>query len=332
MNEFVGRCRPAVLCASLVLAGVTHGAEPSRQDAARYPVAPVRAIVPYAPGGGTDILARQLGAKLYERWGQPLVVDNRAGGATIIGTELVARAPADGYTILITTGTHAVNATLHPKLPFDPVRSFDSVTLLAIAANVLVVHPSTPAKSVKEFLALAKSRPAGLSYSSSGNGGTGHLAMELLKQMSGVDIVHVPYKGAGPAVTAVVGGEVATSITNLIAALSQVKANRLRALAVTTAKRATALPEVPTIAESGYPGFDASGWFGVFVPAGTPRAVNARLTDSFRGVLKAPEVERSLAAQGAEAVGSTPEELAKWLRSEVDRWRKVLSSANIKRD
>jgi len=322
----------AGLGAGAMLAGIAEAAEPGRQDAARYPVAPVRAIVPYAPGGGTDILARQLGARLYERWGQPLVVDNRAGGATVIGTELVARAPADGYTLLITTGTHAVNATLHSKLPFDPIRSFDAVTLIAIAANVLVVHPSAPAKSVKEFVALAKSRPAGLSYSSSGNGGTGHLAMELLKQMAGVDIVHVPYKGAGPAVTAVVGNEVATSITNLIAALSQVKANRLRALAVTTAKRPSALPDIPTIAESGYPGFDASGWFGVFVPAGTPRAVNARLAESFRGVLKSPEVEQSLAAQGAEAVGSSPEELAKWLRSEVERWRKVLSSTAIKRD
>ncbi len=309
-----------------------HAAQAERRDAARYPAAPVRAIVPYAPGGGTDILARQLGAKLYERWGQPLVIDNRAGGATVIGTEIVARAPADGYTILITTGTHAVNATLHAKLPFDPVRSFDPVTLLAIAANVLVVHPPTPAKSVKELVALAKSRPAGMHYSSSGNGGTGHLAMELLKQMASVEIVHVPYKGAGPAVTAVVGGEVATSITNLIAAMSQVKAGRLRALAVTTARRSAALPDVPTIAESGFPGFDASGWFGVFVPAGTPRAVNTRLGDHFRAVLKLADVEQSFAAQGAEAVGSGADALGRWMQTEVARWSKVLAGANVRRD
>jgi tripartite-type tricarboxylate transporter receptor subunit TctC len=287
-------------------------------------------VVPYAPGGGTDILARQLGAKLHDRWGQSLIVDNRAGGATVIGAELVSRAPPDGYTILITTGTHAVNATLQPKLPFDPVRSFDPVTLIAVAANVLVVHPSTRVKSVEEFVALAKARPGAMSYSSSGNGGTGHLAMELLKQMAAVDIVHVPYKGAGPAVTAVVAGEVATSITNLIAALSQVKASRLRAIAVTTAKRAAALPDVPTIAESGYPGFDASGWFGVFVPAGTPPAVISRLADGFRSVLESTELRQSLAAQGAEAVGSTPDALGAWMRSEVERWRKVLTAGGIK--
>ena len=318
--------------AMLLAASIASASDTGREDLTRYPAAPVRAVVPYAPGGGTDILARQLAARLYERWGQPLVIDNRAGGATVIGTEIVARAAADGYTILITTGTHAVNASLYPKLPFDPVQSFAAVTLLATAPNVLLVHPSVAARSVKEFVSLAKARPGALNYSSSGNGGTGHLAMELLKQMAGIDIVHIPYKGAGPAVAALVSGEVTTSITNLIAALPQIKANRLRALALTSARRSAALPDTPTIAESGYPGFDASGWFGVFVPAGTPAAAISRLSEGFRAVLRTSEVQQGLARQGAEAVGSTPDELAKWLRAEVDRWRQVLASAGIRRD
>lgn len=298
----------------------------------KYPSAPVRAVVPYAPGGGTDILVRQIGAKLYERWGQPLVVDNRPGGGTVIGTELVARAPADGYTLLVNTGTHAVNATLYPKLPFDPIRSFEPVTLLASAPNVLIVHPSLPAKDIKDLVALAKAKPGQINYSSSGNGGTGHLAMEMLKQMAGVDLVHIPYKGAGPALSALVAGEVPTSINNMIATLPQIKANRVRVLAVTTAKRSAVLPDVPTVAESGYPGFDARGWFGVFAPAKTPRAIVGTLADHFRAVLKLPEVEQSLAAQGAEAAGTSPAEFAEWVRLEVERWRTVLTAAKIKQD
>lgn len=301
-------------------------------QADRYPISPVRAIVPYAPGGGTDIIARQIGARLSERWGHPLVIDNRSGAATVIGTELAARANPDGYTLLITTGTHAVNATLVKKLPFDPVRSFEPVTLLATAANVLVIHPSLPAESVKDFVALAKARPGGINYSSSGNGGTGHLAMEMLKLAASVNIVHIPYKGAGPAITALVAGEAATSITNLIAAMPMIKANRMRALAVTSGKRSIALPDVPTIAESGYAGFDASGWFAVYSPAKTPRATVTRLADDFRQVVKMPDVQQGLAAQGAEAVGSSSEELAKWTVSEVERWRQVLTAANIKAD
>ncbi len=307
-------------------------AESGRQDAAPYPSAPVRAVIPYAPGGGTDIIARQIAAKLYQRWGQALVIDNRAGGGTVIGAEIVARAAADGYTLLITTGTHAVNATLYPKLPFDPIRSFEAVSLLGTAANVLVVHPSTPVKNVKEFAALARGRPGAINYSSSGNGGTGHLAMEMFKQAAGVNIVHIPYKGAGPAVTALVAGEVESSITNLIAALPQIKANRLRALAVTSGKRSATLTGIPTIAESGFPGFDASGWFAVFAPATTPHPIVAKLSDEFRAVLKAPEVQQGLAAQGAEAKGSTPGELAIWLRAEVERWRRVLTVAGIRQD
>lgn len=322
----------AALMICMLPAPRSWAAEAGKTDLAQYPNAPVRAVVPYPPGGGTDIIARQLAAKLLERWGHPLVIDNRAGAGTIIGTEIVSRAPADGQTLLITTGTHAVNATLIKKLPFDPARSFEAVSLLGTAANVLLIHPSMPAKHVKEFVALAKSRPGGVNYSSSGNGGTGHLAMEMFKQTAGVSIVHIPYKGAGPAVTALVAGEVESSITNLIAALPQIKARRLRALAVTTGTRSAALSDIPTVAESGYPGFDASGWFGVFAPAKTAGAIVHRLSDDFRAVLKLPEVQKALAAQGAEAKGSTPAELTAWLQAEIERWRRVLQSAGISQD
>jgi len=297
---------------------------------AKYPLRAVRAVVPYAPGGGTDVLIRLLGPKLYERWGQQLIVDNRPGGGTVIGTEDVARSPADGYTLLVSTGTHAVNATLYPKLSFDPVKSFEAITLLAVAPNVLVVHPSVPAKSVKEFIGLARSRPGQLHYSSSGNGGTGHLAMELLKQTARVDLVHIPYKGASPAAIAVVSGEVTSSITNVIAVLPQVGAGRLRALAVTTSQRAGVLPGVPTISESGLPGFEASGWFGVWAPAGTPAAIVNKLAGDLRSVLKLPEVKKDYAAQGAEPADMAPGEFAKMVLDDIARWRAVLSAARIR--
>lgn len=334
LNKTGNALKAAGLSAALLWLGsftaLAHSAEPP--DAARFPTRAVRAIVPYAPGGGTDILARVIGEKLYERWQQPLVIDNRPGGGTVIGSEAVARAPADGYTLLISTGTHAVNATLYRKLPFDPVRSFEPVSLLAIAPNVLVVHPSLPAKSVQALIALARARPGVLTYSSSGNGGTGHLAMEMLKQMAHVQLIHIPYKGAGPALNAIVSGEVAVSINNMIATLPQIRADRLRVLAVTTEKRSRALPQVPTIAESGLPGFDASGWFGVWAPAKTPGAMVDRLSADFKAVLGQPEIAQTLAQQGAEVSYLGPAEFTKLVGGEIERWRKVITSGGIVQD
>lgn len=297
-----------------------------------YPTKPIRMVVPYSPGGGTDILARLIGAKLSESWKQPVVIDNRPGGGTVIGTELVARAPADGHTILIGTGTHTVNATLYPKLPFDPIRDFEPVTLLAVAPNVMVVHPSLPVKTAKEFISFAKARPKQINYASSGNGGTGHLAMEMLKQMARIDVVHVPYKGGGPALNAVLSGEVSALINNMIATVPQIRAGRVRALGVTTGKRSATLPDVPSLAESGLPGFEASGWFGVFVPAGTSAQIVNRLANELGRIMKLPDVEQNLVRQGAEAIGNPPKEFAGFVRSETARWRKVLKAANITAD
>lgn len=318
--------------AAFALSAVFAMSSYAADDAARFPARPVRAIVPYAPGGGTDILARVVSEKLYERWQQPLIVDNRPGGGTVIGSEAVARASADGYTLLINTGTHAVNATLYRKLPYDPVRSFEPVNLLAIAPNVLVVHPSLPAITVQELIALARAKPGVLTYSSSGNGGTGHLAMEMLRQMARVQLVHVPYKGAGPALNAIVSGEVSVSINNMIATLPQIRAGRLRVLAVTTQKRSRALPQVPTIAESGLPGFDASGWFGVWAPARTPTAIVNRLSSDFKSVLAQPDIAQTLEQQGAEVAYLAPAEFGKLVTDEIERWRKVITSGGIAQD
>jgi tripartite-type tricarboxylate transporter receptor subunit TctC len=298
----------------------------------RYPFRPVRFIVPYAPGGGGDILTRALGAKLGEFWGQSVIIDNRGGGGTVLGTDMMAKAPRDGYTILLSTNTHAINATLRPNLPYDPIKDFQPVTLLATAPNILLTNPSLPAKTVKDLLAYAKGNPGKLNYGSSGNGGTGHLAMELLRYMTGVNLVHIPYNGGGPAMNALLSNEVSLLFNNILAAVPQVKSGRVNALGVTSLRRSSAVPDVPTIAESGVPGFEAVAWFCVFAPAGTPPEIVTKLNRDIVRALRLPDVLDRLTSQGLEPVGNGVEEFGRFMRAEIDTWGKVIRSAGIVAD
>jgi tripartite-type tricarboxylate transporter receptor subunit TctC len=324
---------------SLLLAGVVLFAGSVRTTDARaaaaeqdYPLRALRIVVPFAPGGGTDILARLLGARLSEAWSQPVVVDNRPGGATVIGTELVAKAPADGYTLLISTGNFTVNPALFPKLPFDTGRDFAPVSMLATAPNVLVVHPSLPVKNVRELIAFAKPRPRQINYGSSGNGGTGHLAMEMLKQMAGVDLVHIPYKGGGPALNAVLMGEVSVLFNNMIATVPHINSGRLRALGVTTKARSPIAPEIPSIAESGLPGFEATGWFGAFVPAGTADAIVQKLAAEIARIVNLKDVRHLLLGQGAVPIGNSSRDFGEFIRTDIERWKATLASIRIVAD
>ena len=302
----------------------------SSASEAAYPIRPLRWVVPYAPGGGGDILARSIAVKLTEAWGQPVIIDNRPGGGTIIGTDLVAKAPRDGHTILLATNTHAINPSLHAKLPYDSIRDFAAVTILATSPNVLLANPAAmPARTLAEFIVVAKSSPGKLNYGSSGNGGTGHLAMEMLKSMTGISVVHVPYNGGGPAMKALLSGEVSVLFNNILAAVPQIKAGRLGALGVTGRSRSSALPDVPTIAEAGVAGFEATAWFCIFAPAGTPPAIVTKLNGEVARILKLPEISGRLVGQGLEPVGNSPDEFSRFLRSEIVKWNKVIKDAGI---
>ena len=294
-----------------------------------YPAKPLRWVVPYAPGGGGDILARLIAMRLAEVWGQPVIIDNRPGGGTIIGTDLVAKAPSDGHTILLATNTHAINPSLRAKLPYDSIRDFSPVSLLATSPNILVTNPAMPARTLGEFIVLAKSRPGTLNYGSSGNGGTGHLAMEMLKSMTGINLVHVPYNGGGPAMNALLSGEVSVLFNNILAAVPQVKAGRIGALGVTSRRRSPAVPDVPTIAEAGVPGFEAIAWFCVLAPGGTPPSIVKKLNTEFARILQLPNIRERLVSQGLEPVGSSVEEFAQFTRSEIVKWEKIIKAAGI---
>jgi tripartite-type tricarboxylate transporter receptor subunit TctC len=301
--------------------------------AAAYPEKPVRIVVPYPPGGPTDILARVIGDKLSSAFRQPVVIDNRAGAGGVVGSDLVAKAPPDGYVVVWgTSGSHAINATLHPRLPYDPVKDFAPVTLVAKGTNILVVHPSLPVRSVKELTALARANPGRLNFASAGNGATSHLAGEMFRLHSGARIAHVPYKGATPAITAVMSGEAEMAILDVPGVLPYIRAGKLRALGVASMRRSPVLPEVPTLHESGMPGFDTSSWHAVYAPARTPRDIVTRLNTEIRNVLKIPDVADRLLALGVEPVGNTPEELAEFLRSEIVRWGKVVRESGAKSD
>jgi tripartite-type tricarboxylate transporter receptor subunit TctC len=294
-----------------------------------FPTKPVRVIVPWPPGGGTDIFGRSIGQKLTESWGQQVIVDNRPGAAGNIGAQLAARAPADGYTLLLATITLATSPSLYRSLGYDPLRDLEPVTLIAGVPHLLVVHPSLPAKSVKELIALAKARPGELNYASAGIGSPFHLAAELFSLVAGVKMNHVSYKGGGPAVVAVIGGQVKVTFANLLAVLPHVQAARLRGLGVTSATRSSAAPDLPTIAESGVTGYDFISWFGMLVPAGTPQEIVRKLNEAIVKVLKSPELRDRLTRDGADIIASIPQEFRAYMKSETAKWAKVIREAGI---
>jgi len=297
--------------------------------AQEYPARPVRIIVPSPPGGGTDIVARVLAQHFARSFGQQFFVENKPGAGNMIGIEAVARSAPDGYTLLMTASTLALNSVLFKKVPYDPVRDFAPITLTATAPNVLLVHPAVPAQSLAEFIALAKAKPGALSYGTPGIGTSPHLSMELLKSMAGIDLQHVPYKGTAAAVTDVIGGQIAATFANALTAKPQVDAGRVRALAITGPRRIEALPGVPPVAEAGVPGYEAMQWYGLLAPAGTPAAIVARLNGEALKALRSAEMKERLAADGAEPLGGSPAEFAALILRELDKWTRVARAAGI---
>ena len=295
-----------------------------------YPTKPVRIVVGFPPGGATDVVARTISQKLGEALGQPVIVDNRAGAASNIGAELVANAPKDGHTLFMGTVSTSVNPSLYKKLAYDPLRDFAPVTQVTGTPFVFVVHPSLPARSVKEFIALARTRPGELNYGSAGSGSGAHLFVEMFGAMARVKLQHVPYKGAAPATTAIMSGETIFMFENIVTMLPLARAGKLRALAVTTATRSAAAPEIPTIAEAGVPGYDANAWFGIFAPTGTPQAVIDRLNAEIVKIVKLPETRDRFLALGAEPAGSTAEEFGAFFRNEVAKWAKVVKESGAR--
>ena len=320
----------ALLCAASTL---VLSVLPGAALAQAWPNKPVRLVVPFPAGGTTDILARAMAQKLSESLGQAFVVDNRPGAGGNIGSDIVAKSAPDGYTLLMgTVGTHAINPGLYPKMPYDHVKDFVPVVLVAGVPNVLVVHPDVPVRSVADLVALARAKPGTINFASSGAGTSIHLSGELFKSLAGVQITHVPYKGSAPALTDLLGGQVQIMFDNLPSALPHIKSGKLRALAVTSTKRAPALPDLPTIAESGVPGFEASSWFGILAPAGTPRDIVMRINVEANKALQSAEMKEKLLGQGAEAVGNPPEFFADTIRTETTKWAKVVKDSGAKVD
>jgi tripartite-type tricarboxylate transporter receptor subunit TctC len=294
-----------------------------------YPDKPVRLVVPYAAGGSTDVIARALGQKLSEIWGQPVVIDNRPGASTIIATEIVAKSAPDGYTLLVTTTSFTIVPSLTRALPYDAQKDFEPITLINTTPLVLVVNPGVPANSVKELIALAKARPGALNFGSAGSGGSNHLAGELFNAMAGVKMVHVPYKGNAPALNDLVGGHVDVVFNGLTSAIPLIKAGKLRPLAVTSPTRAGALPEIPTLDETGLKGFQAVAWNGLSAPARTPKEVIDRINSDVLKVIRSPGLAERLKTEGADPVGNSPEQFAAFLREETAKWSKVIKFAKI---
>ena len=298
-----------------------------------YPTKPIRLVVPFPPGGSLDVVARAIGQKLSEAWGQPVVIDNRPGAGGNIGADLVAKSAPDGYTILEgALSTHAVNVSLYGKMPYDPVKDFAPITLVAVTPNVLVLNPSVPANSVKELIAYGKANPGKLAFGSGSNGSAGHLAGELFKTETGVDMVHVPYKGGAPAMQDLLAGRTQLMFDNLANSMQQVRAGKLKALAVTTAQRSPLVPDLPTLAEAGLPGFDIYTWWGFMAPAGTPKEIIAKWNVEVARILNAPEMKEFFAQQGAVPAPDSPEEFAALIRREIPKYAKIVKDSGAKVD
>ena len=315
-----------IVLAACALVGLA-GHEAPAQD---YPAKPIRLIVPFPPGGGNDTIARLMGQKLAPTLGQQVLVDNRPGAAGAIGAELAAKAPPDGYTLFLAgVASHGINPNLRRKLPYDPVRDFNGVSLIASAPLLVVVHPSLPASSVKQLVALAKARPGAINYASNGTGGSSHLAGELFMMMTGTTMVHIPYKGLSLALTDLLSGQVQLMFSSAVAMLPQVKAGKLRAIAMTGAKRSQAIPDIPTVAEAGVSGYETGSWYGIVVPAKTPRPVIERLSREIATATRSAEISGRLVDEAVIPVGSTPDEFDAHIRNELARWAKVISRAKI---
>ena len=315
----------ALVCLSgFSIAGLAH--------AQSWPTKPIKLIVPYPPGGGTDVIARIVQEPLAKELGQQVIIDNRGGAGGSIGSALAAQSPSDGYTVLFTLSSHTINPAIYSKLSFDTEKDFSSVVTVASLPQILVANPNFPAKTVKEVIEMAKAKPGGISYASVGNGSPGHLAGAMMATDAGVEMTHIPYRGGGPAVTDVIAGQVPLLWVSIPAAAQFVKTGKLKALAVSTVKRSAVFPDVPTMVESGFKGFEVDSWYAMFVPAKTPQAIIERLNKATVNVLAQPEVKEKLLGQGAEAVGDSPAQLSGVVKKEIAKWKQVVKSANIKVD
>ncbi|MFY9317069.1 MAG: tripartite tricarboxylate transporter substrate binding protein [Burkholderiales bacterium] len=316
---------------SLFLAAATAAVFINGTALAQYPAKPVRVVVPYPPGGGTDILGRPLAQKLSEKWGQPVLIENRGGATGMIGAEVVAKAPPDGYTVLLSSSPEIVmNLSLYPKMAYDPVNDLVPVTLVAVTPLALTVHPAVAARSLEEYLALARTKPGQLAYSSSGNGGPHHVAGGLLGLLGKVALLHVPYKGGGPQIADLLAGHTASAFLAMPVAAPHIRSGKIRALAVTTAERSTAFPEVPTMAESGLAGFDVAQWYGMFVPRGTPAAAVEKLNADAVAAINLPDIRPRMLEQGYEPVGNSSAQFSAFVKSEVAKYRKIIQDAGIR--
>jgi tripartite-type tricarboxylate transporter receptor subunit TctC len=326
-------CPRRLFIAAVAALATLTGIASAVAQAPTYPAKPIRLVVPFPAGGSLDVVARAIGQKLTESWGQPVVIDNRPGAGGNIGADLVAKSAPDGYTILEgALSTHAVNVSLYSKMPYDPVHDFAPITLVAVTPNVLVLNPSVPANSVKELIAYAKANPGKLSFGSGSNGSAGHLAGELFKTEAGIDMVHVPYKGAAPAMQDLLGGRIQLMFDNLANSMQQVRAGKLKALAVTTEHRSALVPELPTLSEAGLPGFDISTWWGFMAPAGTPKEIVAKWNAEVTKILNTPEMKAFFAQQGAEPAPTTPEAFAAMIQREIPKYAKIVKASGAKVD